>query len=48
MPLWQQGLDIVVILGHNLAKYLAGFVSGVGCQVFHGILEYLMLASLSA
>jgi hypothetical protein len=30
-------LDIVVILGHNLGKDLAGFVSGVGCQVFHGI-----------
>jgi hypothetical protein len=24
-------------LGHNLGKDLAGFVSGVGCQVFHGI-----------
>jgi hypothetical protein len=33
----QQGLDIVVTLGHNLDKALAGFVSGVGCQVFHGI-----------
>jgi hypothetical protein len=33
----QQGLDIVVTLGHNLGKDLAGFVSGVGCQVFHGI-----------
>jgi hypothetical protein len=33
----QQGLDIVVTLGHNLGKYLAGFVSVVGCQVFHGI-----------
>jgi hypothetical protein len=32
-----QGLDIVVTLGHNLGKDLAGFVSGVGCQVFHGI-----------
>jgi hypothetical protein len=26
-----------VTLGHNLGKGLAGFVSGVGCQVFHGI-----------
>jgi hypothetical protein len=33
----QQSLDIVVTLGHNLGKDLAGFVSGVGCQVFHGI-----------
>jgi hypothetical protein len=33
----QQDLDIVVTLGHNLGKDLAGFVSGVGCQVFHGI-----------
>jgi hypothetical protein len=24
-------------LGHNLGKDLAGFISGVGCQVFHGI-----------
>jgi hypothetical protein len=30
-------LEIVVTLGHNLGKGLAGFVSGVGCQVFHGI-----------
>jgi hypothetical protein len=28
---------IVVTLGHNLGKDLAGFVSGGGCQVFHGI-----------
>jgi hypothetical protein len=28
---------IVVTLGHNLGKDLAGFVSGVGCHVFHGI-----------
>jgi hypothetical protein len=34
-------LDIVVTLGHNLGKYLAGFISGVGCQVFHGISELL-------
>jgi hypothetical protein len=34
---WQQGLDIVVTLGHNLGNDLAGFVSGVGYQVFHGI-----------
>jgi hypothetical protein len=33
----QQGLDIAVTLGHNLGKYLDGFVSGVGCQVFHGM-----------
>jgi hypothetical protein len=33
----QQGLDIVVTLGHNLGKDLVGFVSGVGCQVFRGI-----------
>jgi hypothetical protein len=31
----QQGLYIVVTLGHNLGKDLDGFVSGVGCQVFH-------------
>jgi hypothetical protein len=24
-------------LYHDLGKDLAGFVSGVGCQVFHGI-----------
>jgi hypothetical protein len=30
----QQGLDIVVTLGHNLGKDLAGFVSGVGCQAY--------------
>jgi hypothetical protein len=41
-------LDIVVTLGHNLCKDLAGFISGVGCQVFHGIVEYLMLVSLGA
>jgi hypothetical protein len=33
----QQGLDIVVTMGHNLGKDLDGFVSGDGCQVFHGI-----------
>jgi hypothetical protein len=33
----QQGLDIVVTLEHNLDKDLARFISGVGCQVFHGI-----------
>ena len=44
----QQDLDIVVTLGHNLGKDLAGFVSGVGCQVFYGISEYLMLVSLGA
>jgi hypothetical protein len=33
----KQGLDIVVTLGCILGKYLAGFVSGVGCQVLHGI-----------
>jgi hypothetical protein len=33
----QKGLDIVVTLGRNLGKDLVGFVSGVGCQVFHGI-----------
>ena len=33
----QQGLDIAVTLGHNLGKDLAGFVSGFGYQVFHGI-----------
>jgi hypothetical protein len=33
----QQGLNIDVTLGHNLDKDLAGFVSGVGCQVFHEI-----------
>jgi hypothetical protein len=46
----QQSLDIVVTLGHNLGKDLAGFVSGVGCQVFHAFLvfEYLMLVSLGA
>jgi hypothetical protein len=33
----KQGLDIVVTLGCNLGKDLSGFVSGVGCQVFHGI-----------
>jgi hypothetical protein len=26
-------MDTVVTLGHNLGKDLAGFVSGVGCQV---------------
>jgi hypothetical protein len=36
----QQGLDIVVTLGHNLSKDLAEFVSGVGCQVFHGISDF--------
>jgi hypothetical protein len=33
----QQGLDIVVTLEINLDKDLARFISGVGCQVFHGI-----------
>jgi hypothetical protein len=32
----QQGLAIVATLGHNLGNDLVGFVSGVGCQVFHG------------
>jgi hypothetical protein len=36
----QQVLDIVVTLGHNLGKDLAGFVSGVGCQVFHGFSSF--------
>jgi hypothetical protein len=35
--IFQQGLDIAVTLGHNLGKDLAGFISGVDCQVFHGI-----------
>jgi hypothetical protein len=33
----QQGLDIVVTLGQSLGKDLAGFVFGIGCQVFNGI-----------
>ena len=46
----QQGLNILVTLGHNLGKDLAGFVSGVGCQVFKAFLvfAYLMLVLLGA
>jgi hypothetical protein len=35
----QQGLDIVVTLGHNLGKDLAGVVSGVGCLVKNTIMK---------
>jgi hypothetical protein len=32
-----QAEETLALLGHNLGKDLAGFVSGVGCQVFHGM-----------
>jgi hypothetical protein len=30
-------------LGHHLCKDLVGFVSGVGCQVFHGVSGFWVL-----
>ena len=38
----QQGLDIVVTLGHKLGKYLAGFVSGVGCHAVSSVDKLLL------